>query len=98
MDLNFKELSVNKEGDFNLIDGIESLQQSQDIVLKSNRGNIINRLDVGVGIFKFLHSPLINSKMTLNRVVRDDFSKVGIDVKSINVVDGEIFIVSKSKR
>lgn len=67
-------------GDFVIMD--TDLQDEKEI-LYANKGNFLAEPTLGVGIADFSHSPM--SKPTLERLIRKEFEKDGINVVRVTV-------------
>jgi len=82
-----------KNGDFVLADDEQTLKQSENIILSSNKGMIMPNLLLGVGIFKYLHGPAAIKQ--LNRSIRTEFEKDGIRVQKFNIINGQIYLETR---
>lgn len=91
-DLNYKKLDTTSDGDFNLLDDITCLQQDQDIVIQSDKGKIINNPLVGVGMFKYLNGPV--SILDINKNIKTECRKEKINVQSIQIIEGNVYVKS----
>lgn len=92
-DINYKQLDVTSDGDFNLLNDTLTLNQDENIILNSNKGNILTNLLLGVGIFKYLNGPISGKdKINMNRDIKTELKKEGIIVHSIQTINGQIYI------
>lgn len=86
-----------RRGDF-FIPLSTDLQDEQEI-LYANKGNFLESPSLGVGITNFSNSPV--PKVELERIIRKEFEKDGINVVSISVkqIDNNDFdIILKTSR
>lgn len=89
-------LNLNtKNGDFELLNSQDSLMQNENLIILSDKGKFINNLLLGVGITKYLNGP--SSIVSLKANIQNELQKDGIVVKSIEVINGEIYIKSYKK-
>lgn len=92
-----KDISLKlktKNGDFDLLDDKNTLYQNQNVILSSDKGKIINNLLMGVGITKYLNGPINIAE--INNNIKQEMIKDKINIKSINIVNGEIYIESNN--
>lgn len=90
-DLN-KDLTII-DGDFDLTTDKVTLQQSQDIIISSDKGKIYNNLLLGVGITKYLNGPF--NIISLNADIKTECEKDGIIVYSVQIINGQIYVENK---
>ena len=90
-DINYKQLETIN-GDFNLTYDATPLQQNQDIIIRSDKGQIINNLLLGVGITKYLHGPF--NYISINREIKSECKKENINVSSFQIINNELYIKS----
>jgi hypothetical protein len=77
-DINFKDLEIDEiTGDFILTDDYYTIQQSSDIIINSDKGKIMNNILLGVGITKFIHSPL--NQLVIKGNINSELKKEGIE-------------------
>lgn len=89
-----KTLAISPNGDFDLTDDNTTLFQSQDIIIQSDKGKILNSLLLGVGIMKFLNGP--TDIISINRDIKSECKKDNIQVDRVQIVNGQIQVNSKN--
>lgn len=99
-DINFKELEVDEiTGDFILTEEPYTIEQTTDIIINSDKGKIMNSILLGVGITKYINSPI--NQLVIKGNINSELKKEGIEtvqclVKN-NGSDFEIDIKTKYK-
>lgn len=88
------ELKV-KNGDFDILSDNETSQQTQNIIIVSDKGNIINNVLLGVGIQKYISGPI--DILSIRKKIFDEFSKENLKIKTIEIKNGELYITVWSK-
>ena len=88
------ELKV-KNGDFDILSDNETSQQTQNIIIVSDKGNIINNVLLGVGIQKYISGPI--DILSIRKKIFDEFSKENLKIKTIEIKNGELCITVWSK-
>jgi len=92
-DLNFRELQT-KNGDFDLIDEPHCIEQTTDIIINSDKGKIMNKLLLGVGITKYLNGVL--NQLVVKNNISSELKKEGIYLTQCSI-DNENNILIKTK-
>ena len=89
-----KELTIS-DGDFDLCDEPITLNQTCDIIINSDNGQIMNKLWLGVGIGKYLNGPL--NQIQLNNNISAELKKEDILLTNLQVANNEIAVKAKYK-
>ena len=99
-DINFKELEVDEiSGDFILTEEPYTIEQTTDIIINSDKGKIMNNVLLGVGITKYINSPI--NQLVIKGNINSELKKEGIETVQCliknNGSDFEIDIKTKYK-
>lgn len=95
-DINFRELQT-KNGDFDLIDEPLCIEQTSDIIINSDKGKIMNKLNLGVGLTKYLNSNI--NQLQMKNDINGELKKEQIELTSLIIDnDNEISIKTKYKK
>jgi hypothetical protein len=90
------DISINlttKNGDFILLNDSQNIEQDENIIIISNKGNIISNLLLGVGIYNYLNGPIPISEISNN--IKKELTKDNIIVTSLQISGNDININSK---
>lgn len=95
-DINFRELQI-KDGDFDLIDEPQCIEQTSDIIINSDKGKIMNKLNLGVGLTKYLNSNI--NQLQIKNDINSELKKEKIELSSLIINNAnEISIKTKYKK
>lgn len=89
-----KELTI-RDGDFDLCDEPITLNQTCDIIINSDKGQVMNKLWLGVGIGKYLNGPL--NQIQINNDISAELKKEDIILTNLQVANNEIVVKAKYK-
>ena len=89
-----KQLAI-VDGDFDLCDEPITLNQTCDIIINSDKGQVMNKLWLGVGIGKYLNGPL--NQIQINNDISAELKKEGIILINLQVANNEIVVKAKYK-